>query len=90
VVTAKAGDTVDSIGKRYGVSGAVMERINRRSRSDALKDGDTVVVYVNPNASPSTTPSTSTSMSVCPLPDPAPLGALPTPPRADLLPPTRL
>jgi membrane-bound lytic murein transglycosylase D len=48
VVAAKAGETIDVIGKRYGVSGASMERINRRGRSEALKEGESVVVYVPP------------------------------------------
>jgi membrane-bound lytic murein transglycosylase D len=90
VVTAKAGETIDTIGKRFGVSASTMERINRRSRGEVLKEGDTVAVYVSPttNAPTSTTPSTSTS--TCPLPNPTPLGALPTAPRMDLLPPTKL
>jgi len=86
VVTAKAGETVDAIGKRFGVAGSTMERINRRSRSDVLKDGETVVVYVSSTSAPSTNPSTSTSTST----SPAPLGVLPTAPRGDLLPPTTL
>jgi membrane-bound lytic murein transglycosylase D len=45
-VTARPGDTVESIGRRYGVSGRTMERVNRRSRSDSLSEGETVVVYV--------------------------------------------
>jgi membrane-bound lytic murein transglycosylase D len=48
VVSAKAGDTIESIGRRYSVSGAAMERINRRTRNEALKDGESVVVYVPP------------------------------------------
>jgi membrane-bound lytic murein transglycosylase D len=88
VVTAKAGETVDAIGKRFGVAGAAMEKINRRSRSDVLKDGDTVVVYV---AATTAATSTSTSASATTSTNgPGPLGALPTAPRVDLLPPTTL
>jgi membrane-bound lytic murein transglycosylase D len=48
VVSAKVGETVEAIGKRYGVSAASMERINRRGRGEALKGGENVVVYVPP------------------------------------------
>jgi membrane-bound lytic murein transglycosylase D len=44
-VTAKAGETLDQIGRRYGVSAALMERINHKPRSEALKEGDIVVVH---------------------------------------------
>jgi membrane-bound lytic murein transglycosylase D len=46
MVVAKAGETLESIGKRFGVSGASMERINRRARNDALEEGTPVVVYL--------------------------------------------
>jgi membrane-bound lytic murein transglycosylase D len=45
-VTAKAKDTLESIGHRYGVSAATMERINRRGRMEGLRPGDSVVLYV--------------------------------------------
>ena len=45
-VTAKAGETVESIGKHFSVPPRTMERINRRSRNDTLKPGEAVVVYV--------------------------------------------
>ncbi|MDP9002459.1 MAG: LysM peptidoglycan-binding domain-containing protein, partial [Myxococcota bacterium] len=44
-VAAKAGDTLESIGKRFDVSGRTMERINRRGRSALLKPGEMIVVY---------------------------------------------
>jgi membrane-bound lytic murein transglycosylase D len=50
VVTAKAGDTLASIGKKHGVSTNLMERINRRGRSERLAVGDRVVVWVTGNA----------------------------------------
>jgi membrane-bound lytic murein transglycosylase D len=46
MVVAKAGETLETIGKRFGVSGASMERINRRARNDALEEGTPVVVYL--------------------------------------------
>ncbi len=46
LVTAKAGDTLDAIGRRYGVPASTMERANRRGRGETLKDGETVVLYL--------------------------------------------
>lgn len=46
VVTAKAGDTLNRIGRRYGIRGNAMERINQRSRWERLAQGEQVVVYV--------------------------------------------
>ena len=46
VIEARSGDTLSSIGARYGVSAGMMERINQRSRNDALAEGERVVVYV--------------------------------------------
>jgi membrane-bound lytic murein transglycosylase D len=43
---ATAGETVEQIGKKYGLSPASMEKINRRPRSDVLKAGEAVIVYV--------------------------------------------
>jgi membrane-bound lytic murein transglycosylase D len=51
-VTAKAGETLEQIGRRYQVSPAMMERINHRPRSEALKQGDTVVVHTPVVAAP--------------------------------------
>jgi membrane-bound lytic murein transglycosylase D len=45
VVRAKDGDTLASIGKRYGATVGSMERINRRSRTDAVAEGQPIVVY---------------------------------------------
>jgi membrane-bound lytic murein transglycosylase D len=45
-VIARAGETVESIGKHFSVPPRTMERINRRSRNDTLKPGEAVVVYV--------------------------------------------
>ncbi len=53
VLTAKAGETVEQIGRKHNVPPGTMERINRRPRSDVLKEGETVVVYVaQPGAPP--------------------------------------
>ncbi len=46
VVSAKSGDTLESIGAAHGVTANLMERINRRGRGDALAEGERVVVWV--------------------------------------------
>ena len=89
VVTAKAGDTLESIGKQHGVTTNLMERINRRGRSEALAPGERVVVWVpgsgaatSANAQAALTRPGSASVAT-PEPTPA-LGAAPSP---ELLPP---
>lgn len=47
VVTVKEGDTLAAIGRRYDISIGWMERINRRSRTDRLSPGETVIVYAD-------------------------------------------
>jgi membrane-bound lytic murein transglycosylase D len=47
VVTVRQGDTLASIGRRYETSVGWMERINRRSRTDELRAGESVVVYAD-------------------------------------------
>jgi membrane-bound lytic murein transglycosylase D len=46
-VVARRGDSLRTIGARYGMSIGWMERINRRSRSDKLEPGDIVIVYAD-------------------------------------------
>ncbi len=79
-VLAKAGDTIEAIGRRYDVSPRTMERINRRGRREELKAGTPVVLYV-----PSTTAGPS-SLGVTAVNDPMSSGPLPAPPVPDLLP----
>lgn len=45
-VQAKGGETLEQIGKKYSLSAAAMEKINRRPRNDVLKAGEIVTVYV--------------------------------------------
>jgi len=47
VVSARENDTLATLGKRYGMTVGSMERINRRSRTDKLRAGDSIVVYVD-------------------------------------------
>jgi len=51
-VRVRPGDTLASIGRRYDTSVGFMERINRRSRNDDLKSGETVIVYADRNRYP--------------------------------------
>jgi hypothetical protein len=52
-VTARNGETLEAIGRRFGVRPRTMERINRRGRDEGLTAGQTVVVYVpSPNGGP--------------------------------------
>jgi membrane-bound lytic murein transglycosylase D len=81
VVTVRAGDTLESIGKRFDVPAKTMERVNRRGRSDALHAGDTVVVYA-PAGVGAGGPAATASASGGPVP----LGPLPPAPVPDLLP----
>jgi membrane-bound lytic murein transglycosylase D len=78
-VAAKAGDTIESIGKRFDVSARAMERTNRRGRTDVLKAGETVVVYAPSYVTPA--PNAPTASNA-----PTPNGPLPAPPDPDLLP----
>lgn len=47
VISAKESDSLATLGKRYGMSVGSMERINRRSRTDKLRAGESIVVYVD-------------------------------------------
>jgi membrane-bound lytic murein transglycosylase D len=72
-VLAQAGDTVESIGKRFEVAPRTMERINRRGRSEPLKAGERVVVYVPGYASNPSTSAAAPSNAPTGGPLPAPL-----------------
>ena len=79
-LTAKSGDTLTTIGTRYGMSPGMMERINHRSRREKLASGDAVVVYA---------PEARLSGGIGPMADPntpRPLGPLPEAPDPDALP----
>jgi membrane-bound lytic murein transglycosylase D len=47
-VVAQSGDTLTSIGEKHKVSPSLMERINRRPRSEVLTPGTLVYAYVDP------------------------------------------
>jgi membrane-bound lytic murein transglycosylase D len=96
VVTAKSGDTLSSIGKKFGVSTSMMERINRRGRRDPIHAGESIVVWAPPAkaAKSATTSSAQASAARVPSPTghaleptpPPPLGAPPAPERLPPLP----
>jgi hypothetical protein len=44
-IAAREGDTLQAIGRRYGLSAGMMERINHRARNERLVEGTPVVVY---------------------------------------------
>jgi hypothetical protein len=46
VVSAKQGESLAGIGKRFGLSVGMMERINRFPRTQKLTAGEPIIVYV--------------------------------------------
>jgi membrane-bound lytic murein transglycosylase D len=45
VIAARSGDTLATIGKRYGMTVGQVERVNRRGRTDQVAAGERIVVY---------------------------------------------
>jgi membrane-bound lytic murein transglycosylase D len=85
VVLAKQGDTLDAIGKKYGVASATMERVNRRGRSEALREGEQVVLYMQAQgaaAGASVLPASARDAKESPMPN----GDRPEAPSPELLP----
>lgn len=68
VVQAKAGETLEDIGKRHSVSPKLMERINRRGKSEPLREGENVVLYVQANDGPQKGEVAPPSVSALPPP----------------------
>jgi LysM repeat protein len=54
-VTAKKGETLATIGKRYAMTATMMERINRVPSQTPLAAGERVVVYAKGEQEPGTT-----------------------------------
>ncbi len=50
VIAAKPTDTLASIARRYKMSDGLIERVNRRPRSDTLVPGEAVIVYLDKSA----------------------------------------
>jgi membrane-bound lytic murein transglycosylase D len=67
LVTVKEGDTLASIGRRYVNSIGWMERINRRSRTDRLVPGETVIVYADKRAFPQPKPTVAVAPRTTPV-----------------------
>jgi membrane-bound lytic murein transglycosylase D len=76
VVAAREGDTLASVGRKYGMTVGWMERVNRRSRTDKLEPGESLVVYTDR----AVTTSAPTEVAMAKLSDPvAPVpGVLPS------------
>jgi membrane-bound lytic murein transglycosylase D len=74
VVTVKEGETLASIGRRYVTSIGWMERINRRSRSDRLAPGETVIVYADKRAFPEPKATAAVAPRTPPVPSVSALG----------------
>jgi membrane-bound lytic murein transglycosylase D len=94
VVPSKAGDTLETIGKKYNVTPSTMERVNRRNRNEPLKEGESVVVYLPPPpgaimGAPNATASVDGAPPGAHLEglQPAPNGPLPEAPNPAGLPP---
>lgn len=80
-IMAREGDTLQSIGRRYGLSAGTMERINHFSRNERLAEGTPVVVYAK-NGPTATELLLSRAPDPLPPVDPPHPGALPpAPPR---------
>ena len=47
LISAREGDTLASIGKRYGMTVGQMERVNRRGRTDQVAAGERIIVYTD-------------------------------------------
>ena len=45
LIAAREGDTLATIGKRYGMTVGQMERVNRRGRTDEVATGERIIVY---------------------------------------------
>jgi membrane-bound lytic murein transglycosylase D len=86
VVTAKAGDTLESIAKKHGVLASLMERINRRSRKESLAEGERVVVWVPGATTAAGSPDATASLAKRDVLTPEPTPPLSAPPFPDLLP----
>jgi len=92
VVTAKAGDTLDAIGKKNGVTPAMMERINRRGRNEPLIEGESIVLWLPGSGSGTSAQSAAAQATLVrpggpTSPEVHPTPPLAAPPAPDALPP---
>lgn len=72
-VTARKGDSLSSVGRRYGMSVGSMERVNRRSRNSELVPGENLIVYTDKDVSPSGEAMVKTALPDISVPDAAAL-----------------
>jgi membrane-bound lytic murein transglycosylase D len=66
-VTVAEGDTWKKLGKRYGLSLGMLERINHKSRRSRLSAGDQVVIYARPGLLPP--PKSANDSPAAPTPE---------------------
>lgn len=83
---ARAGETLEQLGRRHGLSPALMERINRRSRAEVLGEGERIVVWVPSAGASAKDAMADASPPRSQLLDPTPTPPLGAPPLPDLLP----
>jgi membrane-bound lytic murein transglycosylase D len=76
-VAAKKNETLAAVGKRYGMSAAMMERINRSPASTKLGTGERVVVYAKGPAEDLRVPEFPRPLSAISAPKPDVLPPLP-------------
>ncbi len=78
-IQAREGDTLSTIGRRFGLSGGMMARINHRGRDKKLHAGAPVVVYARYGPGPTEQLLTRAPSPLPPAAPPAP-ASLPTAP----------
>jgi LysM repeat protein len=86
-VVAKKDETLAAVGKRYGMSAAMMERINRVPSSTKLTPGDKVIVYAKGPVESVKVPEYPRPLSAIVAPKPDALPELPKVPGAAAPPP---
>jgi membrane-bound lytic murein transglycosylase D len=86
-VLAKKDETLAAVGKRYGMSAAMMERINRVPASTKLAAGDKVIVYAKGPVENAKLPEYPRPLSAIVAPKPDALPALPSVPGPSASPP---
>lgn len=70
LVTAKQGETLVGIGNRYGMTVGSMERVNQRSRSTKLVQGEQLIVYTDKKVAGQDAEETPGSLPAIEAPNP--------------------
>jgi membrane-bound lytic murein transglycosylase D len=69
-ITVRKGDSLSSVGQRFGMSVGSMERVNRRSRNSELVAGEHLIVYTEKAVSDSGDALLKTALPEIKVPDP--------------------